>query len=179
MIRMSCSYPLKKNQKITGAQCNKKIDFSLSGTHMCDQQIIEINNILLTPGFHSIRVDSIGSGRNLLNVFLPSLNCYHAIGCLTMGGVSPEHVQNIYTMLQEGSYLDAYSPDDFDHFFTELFYFDFLWIEESHTLMCQPWVGIFKEKIKELGIHKNISIISFTYRDEIAGNADKAYYVKN
>lgn len=177
MGRLSHPYALKKNPSIPSILNGSKIDAVITGKTIVDEQIIHINNLLLTPGWHTFLVDSVQSGRTLLDTFLMNLHYYRDIGCLTLEQVplSPE-VENIHQQLITGHYLETFSNKDLEHYFIESFDFDFVWIEESTELIKNPWFSLFKQKITELKIDEQIPLISLCY--PTPNETDKDYYVK-
>lgn len=127
------------------------------------EQIIALQDLLLTPGFHCLKVLNIASGRIIIDVFLMSLNYFHTIGCLTLHqGPLPSNIHNIYNQLKEEGYLKD-GGDGIERFLMESFYCDFIFIEMEEAIMKTKWLPLFQQKIIDLGIDKTIPIIYLLY----------------
>lgn len=159
MIRFNISNSnstLKKNRFV------QSVDLVLDGKTVFDDQIIALNNLLLTPGFHTILVNDVATGRTLLDTFLLTLNCYYQVGCLsTHAAPWPAGIDNIYDQLVSGGYL---KDKDLEQYFMDSFHSDFIWIEEQPSLTNYHWFDLFKQKIIELHLDQEIPIISLVYR---------------
>lgn len=140
----------------------KNIDLVLDGKTLFDDQIIALNDLLLTPGFHTVLVNDIATGRILLDTFLLTLNCYYQVGCLSINPKPwPAGIDNIYQQLLNGDYLKT---KDLEQYFMDSFHADFIWIEEQPALTNMPWFELFKQKIIELHLDHELPIISLVYR---------------
>ncbi len=123
------------------------------------EEIIALQDLLLTPGFHSLKAATRSSGRTIIDVFLMSLNYFNTIGCLTLHKNSlPHNIHNIYHQLVEEGYLEQGS-DGIERFLVDAFYCDFLFIEIDDAMIKCNWLPIFQQKIIDLGIDTNIPII--------------------
>lgn len=140
------------------------IDLYLHGTLVSDEQIIHLNNLLLTPGTHTIIVQDIETGRTMLDTFLLSLNYYHRVAFLSLSPHQcPPHT-DLYTTLLEKGYLDATGKlhKDMEDFFIEE-NFDFIWIEEQHALEQNTWYPIVHRTLQSLNIDREAPIIILRY----------------
>lgn len=154
-LGLTHTYSIKTNHY---KKKSPKIDIALQGKTIFDEQIIEINNLFLTAGFHTILVNDFSTGRALISTFLASLNYYHQVGCLTIDNQPLMDADNLYRMLKD----NYQNNNDLDQFFMESFYYDFIWIEENESL--DHISTLFKTKMKEFGIDQNIPIISLLYK---------------
>jgi len=110
----------------------KKVNKKLTET-----DILSLQDAFLTTGFHSIEFTDQAAGRNLIKNFLHSLPTYRSIACLTLdnGLDLPNTVFDLYASL----YNDGLSEQAIEEFFINDFYYDFMWIEISATLLSEPW----------------------------------------
>src|SRR3990170_111182 len=63
-------------------------------TTFSEHDIIQLQDVFLTAGFHHITVSDITQGRSLITTFTNALNYYRAIASLTCG--APELEQSIF-----------------------------------------------------------------------------------
>jgi hypothetical protein len=121
-----------------------------------EQQIIELQELFLTPGFHQYPITTVKDARALMYTFLDALRCYQIVGCMTANTDLPlrKSIFDINDYLWQYGYLGS---SNYDKFFIEEFDIDFLWIEPTqHNEFDQ-----FKEKLAEFNIDKQIPIIVF------------------
>ena len=71
---------LISDKKFTAGDARKPkfFDFPLK-----DLNIIELQNLFMTPKTHYLKSKDIVTGRNLIYTVLKSLNHYHHVGCVT------------------------------------------------------------------------------------------------
>lgn len=148
------TYHLKK--QLLPKRTIKTIDLVISSVdRLTENEIIHVNNLFTTYGFHTILLKDQKESRALINRFLPTLNYYKSIACLTNpASIVPTHVDNLAYMFEQENDLDA--------ILTECFYYDFVWIEEYQLVADQA--KLLKIKLKELNLHAELPIISFLYR---------------
>jgi hypothetical protein len=125
----------------------------------CDFQIIELQNIFMSPGIHKITVKNITSGRSLMDTFLKSLNYYHHVGCLT---TIPVHLDDqtidMYKLIQK--YTQSFEIDRaIEDFFVEHSSFDFVWIEMTKDLLDQFSLQDIKRMCEILTVNESIPVI--------------------
>lgn len=129
-----------------------------------DEQIIALHETLMTPGFHSMRVNTVLQGRAILYTFLNSLHYYTDVACLTINTVPLKYtIFDLHHYLQEGGFLNPHAHADLEEFFLEQFESDFLWIEACPALTQQAWYPYFEQKLIELKINKQIPIMILSY----------------
>ena len=102
-----------------------------------EQDILELQDEFLTNGFHYLTVSNIQTGRKIISTFLSSLNYYQEVGCLTVADQAlMQNVSNIYELLENSDYLQNMN---FEEFFLENWYYDFVWIEAIEQLWYLSW----------------------------------------
>lgn len=127
------------------------------------EQVINLYDILLTPGFHCLSANNIIEGRLIIDIFLMSLNYFHNISCLTTEKKDfSGPIHNIYKELEQGGYL-AQGSDGIERYLLDFFYYDFLLIEMQPTLIKSSWLPLFQQKLIDLGIDQTIPIIYLLY----------------
>jgi hypothetical protein len=130
---------------------------------LSDSEILQIQDIFLTKGIHSIKVHDIQSGRIVMKRFLESLNCYHAIACLTMTEpIIGINIIDLYSELLTGNYCAALHEQSLTDFFINQFNYDFLWIEASEQLLNSLWFTCFEQALFNLNIQTRMPIFVVT-----------------
>ena len=137
MKNISYNLDCKINQSLS-LFVNKKLVIT-------EQQILELQDLFLTPGIHYINVATVKNGRSLIYTFLNALRCYNAPACLT---------NNAMPLKKEIHLLNTHS--NLDHFFIEESGFDFMWIEARKE---DYWYVSFKQRIEEMGIDQHIPVL--------------------
>jgi len=135
---------------------------------LSEVEILDIQDVFLTNGIHTLHVPTVSAGRRLINTFLHSLDCYYTPACLT-GAVEPLHstVYDLYADVTRYA-LGMAHGGDLEEFFIERFYVDFLWIEQSEVLKKTTWYAEFEQRLIDLKIDQHIPIICLKYRDKIS-----------
>lgn len=124
---------------------------------LSEQQILELQDLFLTNGFHQISVPSIKEGRSLTQIFLRALGCYQTVGCVSNTNMTlKKGIFDIHNYLLACGYLDKENSRDLARFFIEEFDFDFIWIEKKQN---DHWADYFEEKIQEYSIDQQIPIV--------------------
>lgn len=102
---------------------------------LSDFDIIQFQNMLMTPSIHYITTQNATTGRSLMNLFLSAFKHYHNIGCLTIhqNQTLLDHVFD-FSKLQHGqnSLIDS-----IELFCIENPCLDFVWIEMTQALQNQ------------------------------------------
>lgn len=138
----------------------KKIKKPLS-----EQDILYLQDIFMIPGIHHIKVDSVISGRFIINSMLNSLNYYRNIGCLSAYHLPiQEPIVDIYQELAKKNYFQNPDVNLYD-FFLEDFDCDFLWIESSQNLELSEWFPVFEQQTINMNLHKLMPLIIVSYGD--------------
>lgn len=130
-----------------------------------ERDIIWLQELFLTNGWHCLQVEDLHAGRSLINTMLYSLNYYHDVVCLTIEDhpLLDSSYFDVYLHLLEGEYLDG-QPCDVEEFFIEHFYADFLWIEETSELVRSAWYQQFLQALQDLKMANHIPIIILSYK---------------
>lgn len=124
-----------------------------------EYDILELQEIFLTYGLHSIKVPSISFGRDLVIRFLDSLHCYSNIACLSLSARPLRtSVVNLYEELGLSGAL-AHSHTNLETFLLEHFYYDFLWIEMTQELDEAPWYWYFEQKLLDFNLIKTLPVV--------------------
>ncbi len=141
-------------------------EINLTKTPFSDKDILEIQEKFLSNGFQYLKSQNIGQGRKIIYTFLQSLATYHDIACLTLDPHPLiEGITDLYMELCGGGYLNAFDPHYFEEYLIEQFYFDFVWIEATRSLLISTWFEQIKEKMLEAGINEQIPILVFVYEE--------------
>lgn len=127
-----------------------------------EYDIIELQELFLTYGLHSIKVPSLSFGRDLVIKFLDSLQCYSNVACLSLSPrpLRPQFI-NLYEELGLSGAL-AHSHTGLETFLIDNFYYDFLWIEMSQELDEAPWYWYFEQKLLDFNLVKTLPILLLT-----------------
>ena len=158
----------KKNERpnVFGAVTMKKINDQLPTTleittlSFSEHEIIRLQDVFLTPGFHAIKTNNRASGQLFIKKFLKSLNYYHSLACLSSAYAGADRVLNVYAHLNKPDYDYAGSIQDF---ILEELYCDFMWIEETPEVIRKPWYPDFKQSLVDFNFDKTIPIITISY----------------
>jgi len=138
---------------------SKKISESLS-----EADILYLEDKFLTNGFHYITVKDVAAGRSLVSSFLHSLNYYSDNAVLTLSDYSLDSsIADIYYELLQGGYVDSCSYSDFDEFFIDQFYYDFMWIEATKETIDEKWFAEFFGKMINFKLNEHIPVLIISY----------------
>jgi len=99
---------------------------------LSDFEILEFQNLILTPSVHYITTKNVITGRSLINRFLLAFKHYHNVGCLSMDKTQKllEHVFDLSKIKKKNTSL----IDSIELFCIENPYLNFVWIELTKTL---------------------------------------------
>src|ERR1700733_2712100 len=124
-----------------------------------EEDILDLQDIFLSIGIHTIEVANLYEGRLLLYIFLNALRCYSSIGCLNTANIPLEKgVVDMYKELQARGYLDQKTCLDFEHFLTYFQEFEFIWIELQRKSALK-WYPYFYQQLITLNFDKRIPIV--------------------
>ncbi len=135
----------------------RKISKPISHT-FSEDEIIKLQNEILTNGLHEIGVDSVSAGRAFMYTFLHTLNCFKKIACITDSVLALHQAENIYKKLK---HIPFPNQEAWQAFFVEDFYYDFIWLESTSSL--SPWLEQFKNMLEAHGIEKQIPVMYLNY----------------
>jgi len=141
--------------KYNSSNLDFKINSSFSS--ISELQILELQEVFLTKGFHRITVPSIHEGRTLVYTFLEALRCFQSVGCITKNKIPLEKgIFDIVSYLDFCGFSDVSNIADQELYFIESFDFDFVWIESNKN---DVWHFYFEQKLEELNIDQQIPVI--------------------
>ena len=129
-------------------------------TPCSETEILYLQNIFTTPGFHALTVSSVAVGRELITQQLGALQWHQDIGYLTADQIAIcAGAQNL------GSLIDQpIDQESLETFFIQRFYCDFLWIEATDSLLAMSWIYAFEKQLLNYHVDKMIPIVILTYR---------------
>jgi len=147
---------------VTQLQESKHLDIThISGTSISsfsEHDILTLNDLLLTKGLHTIDVQNLLVGRNIMSMFLTLLNHYQEVYWLSCNG-SIVGFRNVYTMLKEYGCLNQNSSALYEAYLYEAFYADCLIIEYTTKLAQQQWYTYFEAGLCKARIFEQMPVI--------------------
>lgn len=154
---------------------NEKSSYTLSDLTfikkpLTDSNILELQEKFLTNGLHHITVPTIADGRALIFTFLNSLSfILHTVACVTTNDITlPVNIISIHEQLSKSENFNTSHTDYMQKFFFEQFYYDFIWVEMSSSLITSTWYSDFEKNFIDLNIHKNIPMLIVSYENDHA-----------
>jgi hypothetical protein len=126
-----------------------------------EQEIIIMNELLLTVGHHTITLQNKRVGCQIVDTFLSLLNCYQYIYWLGLKGASPVGTINLYDVLQYEGCLQDYVA--LDNLISTQFYPSCLVIEASDALKAQAWYANFYTALKDNYVFEAIPVIHLEF----------------
>ncbi len=130
-------------------------------------EILDLQDRFLSNGFQHIKVKNMHTGRRLVHQFLTSLSVYHDVACVTLSDIQLEsNVTNVHYELLVGGYLDPFQLRYLEEFFIEDFYFDFMWIEATRTLLTSFWFKYFEKKVLDFKLEQHLPMIVISSENE-------------
>ena len=130
-----------------------------------ETEIIAVNDLLLSSGFHTITVKNIASGRHILETFLTLLNCYQRIYWLTIDGTPPTGIIDLYDVLKNRDCLTRSSLECYQDYLYQDFYADFLVVECTERLLKEPWYADFEQALYETHLFDQMPVVQLLYAD--------------
>lgn len=119
-----------------------------------DQDIIELQDILLTTGVHSFMVSDTAAARTVIATFISSLNHYQAIGFVS--SMIPKGLAVTVNSVYPDLIYCLHSPDLLYDFILNDLMCDFIWIEYEPSLL--PFI----DALIDLNIHREMPILIVT-----------------
>jgi len=138
MKRICCLYAANRhNVHYVGS----KDDMRRLSSELTAEDILYLQELFLTNGFHHIRVPTVEDGRSLMYKLLNSMHFFNDIACLTCIN-EPAISCDVYDILND---LRTYCNGDesinvIEEYFLEVFFTDFMWIELNEALTKDPFV---------------------------------------
>jgi len=134
-----------------------------SFNHFSEHDILDLQELFLSPGMHELTVPNIAAGRELMSSVLTAFNCFPRIACLTTASLPlPAHVTHLHDEMALHGAL-AFSNHQLDSFLLEHFYYDFLWIEVTPELLQSAWYPYFQLKLIDFNLAMTLPIIAVSY----------------
>jgi hypothetical protein len=132
---------------------------------LVEGDILYVQDMFLTSGFHFFTVDDVGLGRDFIYTFLDSLNCFSAIGCLTLSELPlAVSIDDFYHDFVDGRVIDDCSLAWLlDEVLLKKFYYDFFWIEVTGALKSCLWMPYFEQRLIDFNISSSMPIIVLSY----------------
>lgn len=115
-----------------------------------EADILELQNIFLTKGFHHIKTPNLEQGRELITLFLESLQCYYHPACFTNKGVGLKGALNISQEMHN---------QNKELFFHNNPFIDFMWIEMPEKMEPRQVVEKYIETCGSLQLERRIPIV--------------------
>lgn len=119
-----------------------------------EHDILELNDLLLTNGLHTITVKNIAIGRKIVDMFVTLLNRHQQIYWLSPDTISV-HTHDLYDTLK------SYGPsiERYEAYFYEEFYADLLIIECTQQLLQERWYTAFEQALMAAHITEQIPVV--------------------
>lgn len=149
---------------LNGNEALKKIAEAPQLSHVVkapfsEKDILYLQDAFTSSGVHSITVDSIKKGRELILQLLTSLDWYQDIAYLSVSDVTPcIKAANILTKIEQ-----PLTHETIAQFFIDEFYYDFLWIEVNENLFSEQWLAAFESQLINFHIDQMIPVIIVLY----------------
>lgn len=133
---------------------------------LIDSQIIELHSMLMTPTVHHVITKNQATGRALMDTFLPSLQYYNRIGCLTTETQKHSYdVLPILPILQK--MIESFGlAQAIELFFITYSDLEFVWIEFSQDLLKVMSHSHIEQMCSLLSQHESIPVVILQYENE-------------
>lgn len=126
-----------------------------------EQEIIAVNDMLLTNGLHEITVRNKKVGREIIDVFLSLLNRYQQIYWLNFDGNVPPGMINLLDQLSKHDCFD--DPAQMHEYMCTQFNPSFLIIECTNNLENEHWYEQFHITLHEAHIFEYIPVLHVNF----------------
>lgn len=138
----------------------------VSMSTLSEHDILYLNDLLLTNGFHQVLVKNIDLGSAIIETFLMCLNKYQWIYSLSNSRKNNRGICNLMDELKNYGCLEASSCAIYQAYFSEQFYADCLVIECTYDLLIKQWYGSFYKSLCDVEIAEHMPIIQLiSYQD--------------
>ena len=131
-----------------------------------EQDVLELQEIFVTLGVHTIKTKNIAQGRKIIKIILDSLNYYHNIGCVTQEKDTPittcdilKHI--VLEKIEKGDLLT-----NLEDFLAVHPCFDFIWIEFTENLKKEFSYKAVKNIFDMYHVEERMSVLIVTYDEE-------------
>lgn len=127
-----------------------------------ENEILYLQDLFLTPGFHKIKFSNLKIARNQLYAILDSLQFYQNAAALSLQttGFRTDLV-DLYSELLQDCCITApahLAAENLVNFCLNNFYYDFLWIENPQALEAKQWYQQLLELIANFKLDQLIPI---------------------
>ncbi len=128
---------------------------------LSEQEILIVQNYLLSPGFHSLQVTDVAEGRALLSTFEASLSYL-----LRAALVNAPGKEMLSDYLPIGRELEAASaePGQLEQYLLHSWDYDFVAIEGTKELLATEWYGRFEQLLIDYDLIKTMPVLMLFYR---------------
>jgi hypothetical protein len=126
-------------------------------TAYVEHEIIEMQELLLTKGFHELWVADMDEGRKTVHQFLAALSCYEKIAVLTTSEYAEIEIESflhLYPLIAQ--YTHEYELNAF----LNVLHIDFLLIEEDAQMQQEAWFSLFKHKLKQYQLDRHFPVVT-------------------
>jgi len=149
---------------------SKSIDIAhisrVSVNAISEDDILYLNDLLLTNGLHQVVVKNMDSGCTIIETFLMCLNKYQWICWLSGSAKNSRHIYDLKDDLKSYGCLNSESMLVYEAYFSEQFYADCLVIECTEKLLQQHWYYYFYKAMCKASIAQRMPIIQLiTHQD--------------
>lgn len=138
MKRICCLYAANKHSM---PYMGCKDDIRQLSLELTPEDILYLQELFLTNGFHHIRVPTVNDGRFLMYKLLHSMHFFNDIACLTCID-EPIISLDVCDLLNDLRIhcKGEESINAIEEYFLEVFFTDFMWIELNEALLNDPMV---------------------------------------
>ncbi|MEX0849359.1 MAG: hypothetical protein WD055_03955 [Candidatus Dependentiae bacterium] len=126
-----------------------------------EHEIIAFNEMLLSPGLHTVTVKNKKVGREIVDIFLSLLNCYQRVYWLSSDRKVPPGTINLYEQFNTLNCLDDNAQ--LYEFMCTQFNANFLVIESSDMLQYESWFEQFHIALHEIHAFDNIPVLHLDF----------------
>lgn len=133
----------------------------VSSTAFTEQEIIAVNDILLSNGLHTVALKNKKIGCQIIDTFLSLLNCYQNIYWLSLRSTTPAGTINVYDLLWNGGCLQDFAA--LQEMMTTQFYPSCLVIEVAADLESAHWYKEFYATLHDNHLFEHIPVIRLEF----------------
>ncbi len=126
-----------------------------------ENEIIAVNDMLLSNGLHEITVRNKKIGREIIDVFLSLLNRYQRVYWLSSDGSVPAGTINLYAQLKQFDAL--HNPSQMHEYMCTQFDPSFLVIECTSILKNEHWYEQFHMTLHEGHLFDHIPVVHVSF----------------
>jgi hypothetical protein len=139
-----------------------RVDTNLYNQKISENEILYLQDLFLTPGFHKLKFANLKTAREQLYTILDSLQFYQNAAGLSLQVLGlREDITDLYAeILQTGCLNDPdhYTSENLVNFCLNNFYYDFLWIENPQALETTQWYQQLLELLSDFKLDQLIPI---------------------